>query len=317
MSSFRCRGRWVTLLPHPVSDLLPRGTPSRWSPRTPSGTGIPSNIWVGVGKMGKKDVVFPARSGPCQEGHPVRPGQGHGDLGGGDADDARPGVDVEHTGPGARPDRTDPLATTTSSATGPQLKFQMTASARTAGTVSVCTADHVVEAAAKLAETIGTLRGPSADARRRHGHGTCTCEGAAFEYVFNVDHGICARRAYATGRAWSISPTSENSATGVGRMTFADMGFETSSELWTGSLFRERRVEATRRARHQGSSRDRPLRDARRHGCTRSTSTSPCSCRPSAGCRSRHTPETAAASPGTLFAPAVQEGRRRLHREAV
>ena len=31
---------------------------------------------------------------------------------------------------------------------------------------------------------------------------------------------------------------------GVGGMTFTEMGFETTSELWTGSLFRERGVEA-------------------------------------------------------------------------
>ena len=75
------------------------------------------------------------------------------------------------------------------------------------------------------------------------GHGTCTCEGAAFEYVFNVDHQL--REAGVRDRARLVYLTNEAQLGdfGVGGMTFEEHGFQTSSELWTASLFRERGVE--------------------------------------------------------------------------
>lgn len=230
-----------------LSRLLPKGnTVTVVSPNS-QWNWIPSNIWVGVGKMGKKDVVFPLAPVYAKKGIRFVQAKATAIWPEGDADDARPGVDVEHTGPGRAGQteriRYDYLV----NATGPQLKFQMTKGLGPHGghTVSVCTADHAVEAAAKLAETIGILRsGRPQTLVVGMGHGTCTCEGAAFEYVFNVDHEL--REAGVRDRARLVYLTNERELGdfGVGGMTFADMGFETSSELWTGSLFRERGVEA-------------------------------------------------------------------------
>ena len=76
------------------------------------------------------------------------------------------------------------------------------------------------------------------------GHGTCTCEGAAFEYVFNVDHEL--REAGVRDLARVVYLTNEAALGdfGVDGMVFDQQGFQTTSELWTGSLFRERGVEA-------------------------------------------------------------------------
>ena len=76
------------------------------------------------------------------------------------------------------------------------------------------------------------------------GHGTCTCEGAAFEYVVNVDHEL--REAGVRDRARLVYLTNEARLGdfGVDDITFDDRGFTTSSELWTSSLYRERGVEA-------------------------------------------------------------------------
>ena len=76
------------------------------------------------------------------------------------------------------------------------------------------------------------------------GHGTCTCEGAAFEYVFNVDHEL--REAGVRDRARLVYLTNEAELGdfGVDGMVFEERGFQTTSELWAGSLFRERGVEA-------------------------------------------------------------------------
>ena len=49
--------------------------------------------------------------------------------------------------------------------------------------------DLPVEAAERLQQVIGRMHaGEEQTLVVGMGHGTCTCEGAAFEYVFNVDH---------------------------------------------------------------------------------------------------------------------------------
>ena len=76
------------------------------------------------------------------------------------------------------------------------------------------------------------------------GHGTCTCEGAAFEYTFNVEHQV--REAGVRDLAEIVYLTNEHELGdfGVGGMNFEQQGFATTSRLWTESLFRERGVKA-------------------------------------------------------------------------
>jgi len=109
----------------------------------------------------------------------------------------------------------------------------------------VCTADHAVEANHKLREVIERLKaGTPQTLVVGMGHGTCTCEEAAFEYVFNVDHEL--REAGVRDLARVVYLTNEAALGdfGVDGMVFDQQGFQTTSELWTGSLFRERGVEA-------------------------------------------------------------------------
>ncbi len=207
---------------------------------------IPSNIWVGVGKMGKADVVFPLAPIYAKKGIAHVQAKAVAIRPQGDDSDPRGAVDVVSTHAESAGVESQLRYDFLINATGPQLKFQMTPGLGPDGhTVSVCTADHAIEAAASLAECIAEMRaGATKTLVVGMGHGTCTCEGAAFEYVFNVDHEL--REAGVRDRARLIYLTNEAELGdfGVGGMTFADMGFETSSELWTGSLFRERNVEA-------------------------------------------------------------------------
>jgi sulfide:quinone oxidoreductase len=106
-------------------------------------------------------------------------------------------------------------------------------------------ADHAVEANRKLREVMEVLKsGRPQTLVVGMGHGTCTCEGAAFEYVFNVDHEL--REAGVRDLARVVYLTNEAALGdfGVDGMVFDQQGFQTTSELWTGSLFRERGVEA-------------------------------------------------------------------------
>lgn len=230
-----------------LSRLLPKGhTITVVSPNS-QWNWIPSNIWVGVGKMSASDVVFPLAPVYAKKGVIFRQARGVAIHPRGDAASMRPALDIVSTRPDSdgEPERIryDFLV----NATGPQLKFHMTEGLgpQDGHTVSVCTANQALEAAAALRTAIDRLRaGEPQTLVVGMGHGTCTCEGAAFEYVFNVDHEL--RQAGVRDRARLIYLTNESELGdfGVGGMVFAERGFETTSELWTGSLFRERGVEA-------------------------------------------------------------------------
>lgn len=206
---------------------------------------IPSNIWVGVGRMSTKHVVFPLAPVYARQGIEFRQAKAVAIRPDGDETDARDAVDIVHTGTDdaglEERLRYDYLV----NATGPQLRFAATDGlGPDRHTVSVCTADHAVEAAGALRASIARMRdGEPQTLVVGMGHGTCTCEGAAFEYVFNVDHEL--REAGVRDLARLVYLTNEAALGdfGVDGMTFEDQGFQTSSELWASSLFRERAVE--------------------------------------------------------------------------
>lgn len=207
---------------------------------------IPSNIWVGVGDMGKKDVVFPLAPIYRRLGIEFRQAKAVAIRPSGDEADARGAVDIEYTDPARTGEaerlRYDYLI----NATGPKLRFEATEGMGPDGfTASVCTADHAVEANEKLRETIAKLKaGQPQTLVVGMGHGTCTCEGAAFEYTFNVDHLLRSEGVRDLARLVYLTNEAALGDFGVDGMVFDQSGFQTTSELWTGSLFRERGVEA-------------------------------------------------------------------------
>ena len=131
-------------------------------------------------------------------------------------------------------------------ATGPKLNFAATEGLGPDGhTVSVCTADHAVEAAHSLKEIIAKLKsGQKQTLAIGVGHGTCTCEGAAFEYTFNVDHELRQEGVRDLAEIYYVTNEFELGDFGVGGMIFTQRGFQTTSKLWTESLFRERGIKA-------------------------------------------------------------------------
>lgn len=207
---------------------------------------IPSNIWVGVGVMKKSDVVFPLASVYRRKGITYIQAKATAIRPYGDDASERPAVDIEYTGTGPM-GRTDRLRYDyLVNATGPRLKFEATPGLgpEKGYTASVCTADHALDAEARLRGCIERMKaGEQLTFVVGTGHGTATCQGAAFEYCFNVDHEL--REAGVRDRARLYYLTNEASLGdfGVDGMTFVDRGFEVTSEMWTGSLFRERGVD--------------------------------------------------------------------------
>lgn len=212
---------------------------------------IPSNIWVGVGKMSPDRVVFPLAPIYRRKKIDFRQARAVALRPEGDADNPQAAVDVVYTDP-KRVGRTERIRYDyLINATGPKLNFAATPGLGpdAGNTVSVCTPSHAVDAAEHLAAVIDKLKaGEPQTLVIGVGHGTCTCEGAAFEYAFNVEHEL--RAAGVRDRAEVIYLTNEHELGdfGVGGMTFSQAGRRITSEAWMESLFRERKMKAITQA---------------------------------------------------------------------
>lgn len=208
---------------------------------------IPSNIWVGVGRMTTDDVVFPLAPIYKKKGIGFVQAKAFALWPEGDEEDDRPAVEIEHTSADTAGQTEKLRYDYVVNATGPKLNFAATPGLGPDGghTVSVCTPSHATEASIRLNEIIAAAK--EGDKQRvviGVGHGTCTCEGAAFEYTFNVDHEL--RQAGVRDNVELTYLTNENELGdfGVGGMQFEQNGFRTTSQLWTESLYRERGVRA-------------------------------------------------------------------------
>ena len=212
---------------------------------------IPSNIWVGVGRMTKEQVTFPLA--PVYRRHHIDYRQAkavtmwpEGDSRPGEQQGQRGAVDVVYTDPGRQGEREHIEYDYLINATGPKLNFAATPGLGPDGnTWSVCTADHALHAAAALEEVYAKLAGGEPQTLVIGvGHGTCTCEGAAFEYAFNVEHELRERGVRDLADLVYLTNEYELGDFGVGGMSFEQGGFVTTSQLWTESLFVERGVHA-------------------------------------------------------------------------
>lgn len=210
---------------------------------------IPSNIWVGVGQMTKKDVTFDLAPVYAKAGIDYRQAKAVSLNPEGSQTSEKPFVTIEYTSADKAGETENIEYDYIVNATGPKLNFGATpglgeGSQLGEHTVSVCTADHAVHASEKLAEAIEKMKGGT---RQKFligtGHGMCTCQGAAFEYIFNIEHEL--RKAGVREMAdmkW-ISNESFLGDFGMGGLHMKVGGYVVSSKLFAESLFAERDID--------------------------------------------------------------------------
>jgi len=211
---------------------------------------IPSNIWVGGRQGVPPGGDLPAGAGVPAPGIEFRQAKAVAIRPGGDGDAGQPAVDIEYTLP-SRPGEQERLSYDyLINATGPKLNFAATPGLGPDGnSLSVCTPGHAEQAAQALGGIVEKLRaGQRQTLVSGVGHGMCTCEGAAFEYTFNVEHELRTRGLRDLADVVYLSNEYELGDFGVGGMVFQQQGFISSSQIWTESLFRERGVKAILRA---------------------------------------------------------------------
>ena len=212
---------------------------------------IPSNIWVGVGLLRPSDVVFPLA--PVYARHDIdfrlaRAVSLHPE---GSATMASPFVTIESTDPATLGARTDLPYDYLINATGPKLNFGATPGLGPDGghSLSVCTQDHAGATAARLEEAVARMRrGERQLFLVGTGHGSCTCEGAAFEYIVNLEFELRARGVRDRADLWWISNKYELGDFGMGGLMLKRGGYVTPSKIFTESLFAERGLRWITRA---------------------------------------------------------------------
>lgn len=236
----RCLNKWIGK-DHEIVVISPN---AKWN-------WIPSNIWVGVGQMQEKDVTFDLaeiykktkvqfKQAKALSIHPE-----------GSADSASPFVSVEYTLPEKMGVQENITYDYLVNATGPKLNFGATEGLGPdhGHTVSVCTVGHAMEANQKLQAVIEKMRaGQECTLVIGTGHGTCTCQGAAFEYIYNVDHEL--REAGVRDRAnivW-LSNEYELGDFGMGGVHIKRGGYVTNGKIFAESLMVERGINWITRA---------------------------------------------------------------------
>lgn len=207
---------------------------------------IPSNIWVGVGHMKEEEVTFDLAQVYNKIGVRFLQAKALSINPEGHAGSANPFVTVEYTHPARAGEQENITYDFLVNATGPKLNFGATPGLGPdhGHTVSVCTATHALEANKKLQETIDTMRsGKRCTVVIGTGHGMCTCQGAAFEYIYNVDHVLREAGVRDMARIVWLSNEYELGDFGMGGVHIKRGGYVTNGKTFAESLMVERGVE--------------------------------------------------------------------------
>ncbi|GGG93546.1 sulfide:quinone reductase [Polaribacter pacificus] len=151
---------------------------------------IPSNIWVGIGRMKSKQILFPLeplykkkkigfKQAKAMTFHPE-----------GDTKENKPYVLVEYVAGENKGQQEKVTYDYLINGTGPKLNFEATEGLipGTNKAYSVCTYTHAEHAWDNLKALIQEMKqGKKAKILIGTGHAKSTCQGAAFEYILNVE----------------------------------------------------------------------------------------------------------------------------------
>lgn len=210
---------------------------------------IPSNIWVGVGQMTKENVTFDLAPVYAKAGINYKQAKAVSINPEGSESSGKPFVSIEYTEAGKEGVTENIEYDYLVNATGPKLNFGATpglgeGSQLGEHTVSVCTADHAVHASHELFKCIEKMKkGERQKFLIGTGHGMCTCQGAAFEYIFNIEHELNKAGVRDMADLQWISNEAALGDFGMGSLHMSAMGYVVNSRIFTESLFTERNVK--------------------------------------------------------------------------
>lgn len=151
---------------------------------------IPSNIWVGTGRMKSKKILFPLAPLYKKKGIDYKQAKAITFHPEGDQNEQKPYVLTEYVAGENKGQQEKVTYDYLINATGPKLNFEATEGLIPGQnkTYSVCTYTHADHAWEGLSKVIQQMKqGKKAKILIGTGHGKATCQGAAFEYILNVE----------------------------------------------------------------------------------------------------------------------------------
>jgi sulfide:quinone oxidoreductase len=211
---------------------------------------VPSNIWVGIGQMTRKQVTFDLKKVYNRKGiiykqakaisiHP----EGNGQI-------TKGFIKATYVD-GPQQGKTEEINYDfLVNATGPKLNFEATEGLGPNGhTVSVCSYTHAEEAWEKLQVALGKMeKGEKQRFVIGTGHPNATCQGAAFEYILNVAFEINKRKLHDLAEITLISNEYELGDFGMGGAFVDRGGYITSTKIFTESVLAEYGINWIKRA---------------------------------------------------------------------
>lgn len=202
---------------------------------------VPSNIWVGVGKMKVDQVRFKLKKVYDRWGIEFHQAKALAIHPEGDSQTDRPYVVVEYTDEANQGKSKKIDYDFLVNATGPKLNFAATEGLGPAGfTHSVCSYDHAASTWEALQVSLARMeKGEKLKFLIGTGHPMATCQGAAFEYALNVAHLIREKGLKDRAEITWISNEYELGDFGMGGAFVKRGGYVTPTKVFSESIFAE------------------------------------------------------------------------------
>lgn len=208
---------------------------------------VPSNIWVGVGRMQSKEVIFPLEPLYRKKGIGYKQAKALSFFPEGDKEEHKPYILAEYVAGENKGLQEKITYDYLINATGPRLAFDQTEGLNPGenGMYSVCTYGHAEHAAQGLKELEDQLK--KTDEKLKvligTGHPKATCQGAAFEYILNVENELRRKGLREKAEIIWISNEYELGDFGMDGMLLAYKGMRMKSSEMVEMVFEDRGIK--------------------------------------------------------------------------
>lgn len=211
---------------------------------------IPSNIWVGVGKMKVDQVRFSLQKVYDKWKITFKQAKAISIHPEGNQKSKKAFVSIEYTNADRKGEQELVDYDYLVNATGPKLNFEATPGLGPGkNTESVCSCDHAAHAWKKLQSSFKKMEaGEKQTFLIGTGHSMATCQGAAFEYILNVAYEIRKRKLEHLADLIWITNEYEVGDFGMGGAFIKRGGYITSTKVFAESFLIENGIRWIKRA---------------------------------------------------------------------
>ncbi len=211
---------------------------------------IPSNIWVGVGRMTVDRVRFKLKKVYDRMKIDFYQAKAIAIHPEGDKSEDKGYVVFEYTSEDKNGEQGKISYDYLVNATGPKLNFEGTEGlGPDKFTNSVCSYDHAAKSWDNLQRTFDKLKaGEKQKIVIGTGHPMATCQGAAFEYILNISYELKKRKIHDKAEIIWITNEYELGDFGMGGAYIKKGGYITSTKVFAESIFIENNIKWIKRA---------------------------------------------------------------------